>query len=89
MNYYLKELQDWISAHDKEQLHIKCRRVYRKCIRNGKMALAQRIKDKYLQYIPKTDMEISFAYALKAAQIATAGHIKYEDKPDNKITHNE
>lgn len=57
----VKELVDFTENHTKK---LKVQRVYRHCILAGKTELAKKIKSKYKEYFPHSDLVDSLAISL-------------------------
>lgn len=66
MNLYdtklLQELLDYGSEKDREYLGAKAHRLYYKCLRNGKDALAAKIHDKYYPFFIKVGGDSGMAF---------------------------
>lgn len=58
-------LQELLNYGDNKSMEIKVRRVYHKAIRARKIALADRIEEKYRRYLPKSDMVMAMEIVLR------------------------
>lgn len=61
----INELKEY---SDDTVLRHKVMRVYRKCIKQRHIALADKIESKYRQYFPKSDLIMAMAYSLIASK---------------------
>ena len=59
-------LNEMLSFADDKSLEIKVNRIYYKALRARKIALCDRIQEKYPQYLKKLDSVLAFGYALIA-----------------------
>ncbi len=51
---------------DEESLRRKVMRVYWKCVKSGRIGIANRIEIKYRQHFPKSDLVMAFGMSLLA-----------------------
>lgn len=64
----LDELQNWSNEFDTKRTGSKALRSYNKCMRRGKIDLANKIKKKYGKYFPQSDMAVAFGMMLMAQE---------------------
>lgn len=62
---YIKELLEWSDKHSEKLLQDKAWRVHRKCLRSGRIALADKIQAKYPKAFDiKSDFAIAMGFSL-------------------------